>query len=60
VVKAQRRAYLPSQKISIAVAVTLSPGAFDSQGNYTNESDPLFRSLGNYMAPNDPPPPVPS
>lgn len=53
-------AYLPSQKISIAVAVTLSPGAFDSQGNYANESDPLFRSLGNYMAPNDPPPPVPS
>jgi CubicO group peptidase (beta-lactamase class C family) len=53
-------AYLPSQKISIAVVVTLAPGAFDSQGNYANASEHLFRSIGDYMAPNDPPPPVPS
>ena len=53
-------AYLPSQKISIAIVLTLSPGAFDAQGNYSNLSDPLFRSIGKYMAPNDPPPPIPN
>jgi len=52
-------AYLPSQKIAIAIVVTLGPGAFDSQGNYSNLSDPLFRSIGRYMAPTDPPPSVP-
>ena len=52
-------AYLPSQKIAIAIVVTLGPGAFDSQGNYSNLSDPLFRSIGRYMAPSDPPPSVP-
>jgi CubicO group peptidase (beta-lactamase class C family) len=49
-------AYLPSQKIAIAVVVTFAPGAFDSQGNYTNSSDTLFRSIGTYLAPNDRPP----
>src|SRR5438093_6540232 len=52
-------AYLPSKKIAIAVAVTFAPEAFDSQGNYANSSDALFRSIGAYMAPGDPPPPVP-
>src|SRR5881397_667381 len=52
-------AYLPSKKIAIAVAVTFAPEAFDSQGNYANSSDTLFRSIGTYMAPDDPPPPVP-
>src|SRR2546425_726008 len=52
-------AYLPSKKIAIAVFVTYAPGAFDSQGNYKNSSDTLFRSIGTYMAPDDPPPPVP-
>src|SRR5213596_743540 len=52
-------AYLPSKKIAIAVAVTFAPEAFDSQGNYANSSDALFRSIGTYMAPDDPPPPVP-
>jgi hypothetical protein len=49
-------AYLPSKKIAIAVAVTFAPGAFDSQGNYSNSSDTLFRQIGAYMAPGDPPP----
>ena len=52
-------AYLPSKKIAIAVAVTFGPEAFDSEGNYANSGDTLFRSIGTYMAPDDPPPPVP-
>src|SRR5205807_7323307 len=34
--------------------------AFDSEGSYHNSSDGLFRSIGTYLAPDDPPPPVPS
>ena len=49
-------AYLPSKKIAIAVATTFAPEAFDSQGNYANSSDTLFRSIGRYLAPDDPPP----
>src|SRR6266436_8262383 len=52
-------AYLPSKKIAVAVAVTFTPEAFDSQGNYENSSDTLFRSIGTYLAPDDAPPPVP-
>jgi CubicO group peptidase (beta-lactamase class C family) len=53
-------AYLPSKKIAIAVAVTFTPEAFDSQGNYANPSDTLFRSIGTYLAPDDAPPTPPS
>lgn len=49
-------AYLPAKKIAIAVAVTFAPGAFDTQGNYANSSDGLFRQIGAYLAPNDAPP----
>jgi CubicO group peptidase (beta-lactamase class C family) len=49
-------AYLPSQKIAIAVAVTFEPAAFSSQGVEPDASDPLFRAIGAYMAPNDAPP----
>src|SRR6266403_310094 len=49
-------AYLPSKKIAIAVAVTFAPEAFDSQGNYKNSSDTLFRSIGAHLAPDDAPP----
>ena len=49
-------AYLPGQKIAIAVAVTYAPEAFDAEGNYSNEADALFRRLGAELAPNDPPP----
>jgi CubicO group peptidase (beta-lactamase class C family) len=52
-------AYLPSKKIAIAVFVTYAPEAFDAEGNYHNSSDGLFRSIGTYLAPDDPPPPVP-
>lgn len=49
-------AYLPSKKIAIAVAVTFAPEAFDSQGNYSNSGDTIFRLIGAYMAPDDAPP----
>ena len=49
-------AYLPSQKIAIAVAVTYAPEAFDDQGNYRNEADTLFRRIGDELAPDDAPP----
>lgn len=53
-------AYLPSQKIAIAVVVTFAPGAFSSQGAYQNSSDPIFRAIGTYLAPRDAPPPAKS
>ena len=51
-------AYLPSQKIAIAVAVTLEPEAFDAQGNYvvSNAGDALFNALAKYITPNEAPP----
>jgi hypothetical protein len=52
-------AYLPSEKVAIAVAVTYLPGAFDAQGNFPNSSDTLFRAVGAVVAPKDPPPPLP-
>jgi CubicO group peptidase (beta-lactamase class C family) len=49
-------AYLPSKKVSIAVAVTYQPEAFDDQGNYRNEGDTLFRRIAGELAPDDAPP----
>ena len=49
-------AYLPSQKIAIAAVVTFLPGAFDSQGNYLNSSEQIFRAIAGYLAPSDAPP----
>jgi CubicO group peptidase (beta-lactamase class C family) len=49
-------AYLPAQKIAIAVAVTYAPEAFDDQGDYRNEADTLFRRIGAELAPEDAPP----
>jgi CubicO group peptidase (beta-lactamase class C family) len=49
-------AYLPSKRISIAVAVTYLPEAFDEQGNYVNAADELFRRVGAELAPDDAPP----
>jgi len=36
--------------------VTFAPEAFDSQGNYRNSSDKVFRSIGASLAPDDAPP----
>jgi CubicO group peptidase (beta-lactamase class C family) len=49
-------AYLPSRKIAIAVAATFEPAAFNAVGAEPNAAGPIFRSIGAYMAPNDPPP----
>jgi CubicO group peptidase (beta-lactamase class C family) len=49
-------AYLPAQKIAIAVAVTYLPEAFDDQGDYGNAADTLFRKIGAVLAPDDAPP----
>ncbi len=48
--------YLASQKLAVAVAVTFSPEAFDTEGNYSNEADALWRRIGARIAPTDPPP----
>ena len=52
-------AYLPAQKIAIAVAVTYAPEAFDDQGDYRNEAETLFRKIGAELAPDDAPPTPP-
>jgi CubicO group peptidase (beta-lactamase class C family) len=49
-------AYLPAQKVAIAVAVTYAPEAFDAQGNYSNQADILFRKIGAVVAPDAAPP----
>jgi len=49
-------AYLPSQKIAIAVAITFGEAAFDEKGNYQNEADLLFREIAAQLAPDDAPP----
>ncbi|MGB3351410.1 MAG: serine hydrolase domain-containing protein [Mycobacterium sp.] len=49
-------AYLPTQKIAIAVATTFAPAAFDEQGNYSNGAETLFRTIGAALAPDDAPP----
>ena len=56
---AAAEAYLPAQKIAIAVAVTYAPEAFDGQGNYRNEAEALFRKIGAELAPDDAPPTPP-
>lgn len=52
-------AYLPDQKIAIAVAATFAPDAFDAEGNYPNAAEALFRDIGAVLAPDDPPPQPP-
>jgi CubicO group peptidase (beta-lactamase class C family) len=49
-------AYLPSEEIAIAVAVTYEEEAFTSEGEYSNGGDELFRRIGAYLAPDDAPP----
>jgi len=59
-VKPESRPYLPSKKISIAIAVTYEPEAFDDQGNYVNAADTLFRRISTELAPTTPHPYRPS
>lgn len=53
-------AYLPSQKVAIAVAITYEPAAFDDTGDYKNEADTIFRKIGALLAPTDAPPVPPA
>lgn len=53
-------AYLPARKIAIAVAVTFAPDAFDDQGDFRNEAEALFRTIGAELAPEDAPPVPPA
>jgi hypothetical protein len=47
--------YLPSQRISIALATTFDASSFDSQGNYSNYWTTLYAKIGAVLAPHDPP-----
>ncbi|HZG69613.1 MAG TPA: serine hydrolase domain-containing protein [Herpetosiphonaceae bacterium] len=48
-------AYLPTQKIAIAVATTFDEGAFDEQGNYKYSSHAeIFAAIGTHLAPDHP------
>ena len=50
-------AYLPSQDVAIAVAVTYEPAAFDpTTGAYPNAADQLWREVAVKVVPNNPPP----
>jgi hypothetical protein len=44
-------AYLPSEKIAIAVTTTLG----EKSSSSTNYSTPIFESIGTYLAPDHPP-----
>jgi hypothetical protein len=43
--------YLPSKKLTVAVATTYTPKAFDNEGGYNNVSEMLFTLLVNALAP---------
>ncbi len=43
--------YLPSRKLTISVATTYTPEAFDDKGAYKNSSSAVFNSLAEVMAP---------
>lgn len=50
-------AYLPSQDVAIAVAVTYEPAAFDpTTGAYPNAADQLWREVAVKVVPDNPPP----
>lgn len=50
-------AYLPSEKIAIAVVTTYGEESFDEEGNYKygNVSQKLFAAIGAYLSPDEPP-----
>jgi CubicO group peptidase (beta-lactamase class C family) len=53
-------AYLPSERIAIAVAVTYEEEAFSAEGDYPNEAEAMFREIGAYLAPDEAPPMPPA
>ena len=54
-------AYLPSQKVAIALALTFAADAFAADGRYkpevgSNAANVVWRDIAATMVPNDPPP----
>jgi CubicO group peptidase (beta-lactamase class C family) len=49
-------AYLPSDKVAIAVAITYGEEAFDGSGNTSNKAEDLFQKIGAVLAPEQAPP----
>lgn len=47
--------YLPSRRISIAIATTFKASAYDSQGNPTPYWTTLYTKIGKILAPRNPP-----
>jgi CubicO group peptidase (beta-lactamase class C family) len=47
--------YLPSQRISIAIAMTFKPDAYDAKGNPSPYWQILWAKIGKVLAPSDPP-----
>jgi CubicO group peptidase (beta-lactamase class C family) len=47
--------YLPSQRISIAIAFTFKPSAYDYAGNPNGYWVKLYSQIGTVLAPDDPP-----
>jgi CubicO group peptidase (beta-lactamase class C family) len=55
-------AYLPSQKVAISLALTVTEEAFAPDGSYTpettsNAADAVWREIGAVLVPDDAPPP---
>jgi CubicO group peptidase (beta-lactamase class C family) len=53
-------AYLPSKKISIAVATTFTQASYDAAGNPAPAHTALYSQIGAILAPHDAPPVPPS
>lgn len=47
--------YLPSKRISIALAMTFKASSFDSHGTYSSYWTALYGKIGKLLAPHDPP-----
>jgi CubicO group peptidase (beta-lactamase class C family) len=47
--------YLPSKRISIALAITFDESSFDAEGNYSDYWTTLYAKIGAVLAPDDPP-----
>lgn len=44
--------YLPSRRLTVTVVASSSQDAFDEKGNYSDASTPIFKLIGNALAPN--------
>jgi CubicO group peptidase (beta-lactamase class C family) len=49
--------YLPSEKLTIAVATTYASGAFDAEGNYVEADSAILAEIAKKLVPGQPVPP---